>query len=583
MGGGLLQLQAYGSQLMYLSGNPSMTYFKAVYKKYTNFASESLRVDFEGQTELSIDVDVQLRCNIPRSGDLINKMFFCINLPDIYSGYHRDYEDTNNKTFTELDYKFWWVQAIGTSMIKKVTLTIGGSKISEFYGEWIEIWHELIGDLAAKSHFDHLIGNVPEIFMPQYDGVRGGVYPTSTLNPELNLNPQDATKTTEFGSNPYLQKPSIKGRKLYVPLPFWFTTNPGLALPLLALQYHEVYVELELRKITELYTIIETKNIDGSVKKGQRRKPLFSQEHHHIGNFITGKNNEIFEFNTDLGDGNTNIQGWNMDAHMLVNYVFLDKDERASFAANSHEYLIEQVSRKQFLGIVGTQTLDLELEHPVKYLVWCGQRDDVVSDINAHNNFTNWKHEFIPPGTDSYMELVSASNQDELYYQTDDTGALQYTLPSTDTSGNTTTRPLTLDEDVSGSRAMLPTKFNFRYWNENIIQQTRLLFNGIERFSTKDSMYFEHLQPYQSGLKIDKKGILMYSFSLDPGKYQPSGACNMSRIKSKQLEIQTVPVYLNKNKNPTLQTEYKFNIYVYSVNYNILRVLSGMGSVAFSN
>lgn len=576
MGGGLLQLQAFGSQLMYLSGNPSMTFFKSVYKKYTNFASETLRVDFEGQTDLSIDVDVQLRCNIPRSGDLINKMYFCINLPDIYSGYFVD--NITGQTQTALDYKFWWIQSIGTSMIKKVTLTIGGSRISEFYGEWIEIWHELIGDLATKSHFDHMIGNVPEVFMPQYDGVRGGVYPTSTLDPELTENPQDATKTTEFGANPYLQKPSIHSRKLYVPLPFWFTTNPGLALPLIALQYHEVYVELELRKITELYTIIETKNNVDAAKKGQRRRPLFSEEHHHIGNFLTGKNNTNFEIGKNLGDGSTNIQGWNMDTHMLINYIFLDKDERSTFAKSSHEYLIEQVTRKQFLGIVGNKTLDLEIEHPVKYLVWCGQRDDVVDQINAHNNFTNWKHEYIPPGSDSYMELVSARNQDELYYQTEENGDLKYDL-----SGSVP-RPLTLDESsIIDSRALLPTKFNFRYWDENIIQSSRLLFNGVERFSTRDSMYYEHLQPYQGGMKVDKKGIQMYSFSLDPSKYQPSGACNMSRIKSKQLEIETVPVYVNKNKNSTLQSEYKFNIYVYSVNYNILRILSGMGSVAFSN
>ena len=576
MGGGLLQLHAFGSQMLYLSGNPSMTFFKSVYKKYTNFATETLRVDFEGQTELSIDVDVLLRCTIPRSGDLINKIYFCMNLPDIYSGYFVD-KAPNGAVKSEIDYKFWWIQAIGTSMIKKATLTIGGSRISEFYGEWIEIWHELIGDLAAKSHFDHMIGNVPEVFMPQYDGVRGGIYPTSTLDPNLNENPQDATKTTVFGANPYLQKPSIQGRKIYVPLPFWFSTNPGLALPLVALQYHEVSIELELRKITELYTIIETKDNIGNAKKGQRRRPLFSEEHHHIGNFITGKNNTDFVIGDNLSDGSTNIQGWNMDTHMLVSYVFLDKDERTTFAKSSHEYLIEQVNRKEFLGIVGTKTLDLEIEHPVKYIIWCGQRDDVVQEINAHNNFTNWKHEFIPPGSDSYMELVSALNQDELYYKTNENGDLEY---ESDASGIFI--PITLDNTV-GSRALLPNKFNFRYWDESIIQKTRLLFNGIERFSSRENMYYEHVQPYQGGLKIDKKGIQMYSFSLEPTKYQPSGACNMSRIKSKQLEIETVPVYKNKNINATLQEEYKFNIYVYSVNYNILRILSGMGSVAFSN
>jgi hypothetical protein len=566
MGGGEFQLKAKGSQMLYLTGNPSITHFKSVYKKYTNFASDAIRVDFEGQTDLSIDVDVQFRCSIPRSGDLISKMYFCINLPDIYSGY-----DTDN--LVDTDYKFWWIQAIGANMIKKATLTIGGNKVSEFYGEWIEIWHEIMGDPTTKVHFDHLVGNVPEVFMPQYDGVRGGVYPTSTLDPLKNENPQDATKTTTFGTNPYLHKPSISSRKLYVPLPFWFTTNPGLALPLIALQYHKVYIELEMRKITELYTIIETRDNIDSGKKGQRRRPLFSERHHHIGNFITGKNNTDFVKGTDLSDGETNLQGWNMDAHMLVNYIFLDVEERNSFARNSHEYLIEQVTRKQFLGVVGNKTLDLDLEHPVKYMVWCGQRDDVSAEINAHNNFTNWRHEYIPPGTDSYMELISANNQDELYYVTDAYGQLIF--------DEITGEFKTLEDN--GERSLLPTKFNFRYYKSNVIEKSRLLFDGLERFSSRDSMFYENVQPYQTGMKIEKKGIQMYSFSLDPTKYQPSGACNMSQIKSKQLEIETVPVFSKGSNNETLQYVYKFNIYVYAVNYNILRIISGMGSTAFSN
>ena len=108
-------------------------------------------------------------------------------------------------------------------------------------------------------------------------------------------------------------------------------------MPLISLQYHEVHIEIELRKITELYTIIETKNNIGSAGRGQRRRPLSSESHHHIGNFITGNKSEDFVRNTDLGDGNTNIQGWNMDAHLLVNYIYLDKEERTRFSNNSHE------------------------------------------------------------------------------------------------------------------------------------------------------------------------------------------------------------------------------------------------------
>lgn len=559
MAGGLIQLAAYGAQNQYLNGNPQMTFFKAVYKRYTNYSMEAIRVDFEGQTELSYDLNVQMRCKLPRSGDLINKMYFVINIPDIYSGY-------DNESGESIDYKFWWISSLGTSMIKKVSISIGGSQISEMYGEWIEIWHEIFCDHAAKSHFDHMIGNVPDVSMPQYNGIRGGTYPTSTLNPDLTDDPQDATKITIFTSNPYLQQPSIVGRRLYVPLPFWFNTNPGLALPLISLQYHEVQLELELRKITELYTLIETRDGIAGAQKGQRRRPVAGQNHHHIGNFLTDIVNTTFKRGDDLSNS-TLTSTWNMDAHLLVNYIFLDKEERERFARGSHEYLIEQTFKKEFLGVLGVSSLELKLEHPVKYMIWLAQRDDIVSNVNSHNNYTNWLHEFIPPGSDSYLDFVGASNQDELFYHVDDQGE-----PIIDSSGNyqELTTPL------------IPTKFNFNYYKENIIENCRLLFNGIERYSSMDNMYFEHVQPYQHDLKIDKKGVYVYSFSLDPTKYQPSGACNMSRVKNIQLELETVDVK-RKLQNGENVPEYKFNVSVYSVNYNILRIMSGMAGLSFSS
>ena len=557
MAGGLIQLAAYGAQNQYLNGSPQMTFFKAVYRRYTNYSMEPIRVDFDGQTELSYDLNVQMRCKLPRSGDLINKMYFVINIPDIYSGY-------DNYSGESLDYKFWWISSLGTSMIKKVSISIGGNQISEMYGEWIEIWHEIFCDHGAKSHFDHMTGNVPDVSMPQYNGIRGGTYPTSTLNSDLTDDPQDATKITVFTSNPYLQQPSILGRKLYVPLPFWFNTNPGLALPLISLQYHEVQLEIELRKITELYTIIETRKDIPGASKGKRRRPLASQNHHHIGNFITDILSTTFQKGNDLSNKTLNST-WNMDTHLLVNYIFLDQEERERFSKSSHEYLIEQTFKREFLGVLGTNTLELKIEHPVKYMVWMAQRDDIVSDVNSHNNYTNWLHEFIPPGSDSYLDFVGASNQDELFYEVNGQGEAV----------------IENNNYTELQRPLLPTKFNFNYYKENIIENCRLLFNGVERYRSMDNIYFEHVQPYQHDLKIDKKGVYVYSFSLDPTKYQPSGACNMSRIKNLQLELETVDVQRVKVENEFVP-EYRFNISVYSVNYNILRIMSGMAGLSFS-
>lgn len=565
MTGGQLQLSKYGTQNSYLNGNPQMTFFKTVYKRYSHFSMEMIRIDFEGSQSLANNVDTLMRCKIERNGDLINKIYFAINLPDIYSYYWND----NDGSGSGVNAEFQWVPNIGTQIIRKCTLNIGGNKISELYGQWIEIWHEIFLDSAGKNNFDSLIGHHPDLFMPAHNGWNRGFYPTSTLDPELNVNPEYQSIFSEFLKNPYLQPPSIRGRQIYVPIPFWFCNNPGLALPLISLQYHEIYLEIETRPIIELYTIIETRH-NGIVPIGARTSPNETLWWHHIGNFITGIDPNSFTDNMYLGDGNSNIQGWNMDSHLLVNYIFLDDDERRKFALNNHEYLIEQVFRQEFDGIVGIKSLKLNLQHPVKYLVWCGQRDDVSKKLNRHNNYTNWIDEYIPPGSDPYIKILGAVSSDELYYL--------YNNNEIDTHSDGSYK--TLDNDSSGQVSILPTKFNFKYYNEDIIKSSRILFDGIERFSSKNSIYFRYLQLYQHNIKNDtKSGINMYSFSIDPSRYQPSGSCNMSRISNVHLEIETQDVPPEKENQDT----YKYNVFVYAINYNILKITGGMAGIAFAN
>ena len=180
-----------------------------------------------------------------------------------------------------------------------------------------------------------------------------------------------------------------------------------------------------------MYTIIETKD-NTPYTKGSRVKPDPTYPHHHIGNFITAINPTSFfaqkaidEIDPnippiDFGDGHNNIQGWNMDLHLLVNYIFLDQDERRKFAQSNHEYLIEQTYRQDFYGISGTKALKLNFNHPVKYLVWCGQRSDVDARSGGSlgggfNNYTNFKSEFIHPSSDAYIADLGKEKDDFLY------------------------------------------------------------------------------------------------------------------------------------------------------------------------
>ena len=235
MPGGLIQLKAYGAQDYNLTGNPQISFFKTVYRRYTNFAMEYYTLFPEVNLALSDTSTTVYNFDIKRNGDLVNNIYFNFTLPDIYS-------DANKN--------FRWIKNIGTSIIHKVSIYIGGSLIDENYGEWFNIWNELTLD-NGKKQYNEMIGNVPELYNPELDKGNAFSYPNKNKNGDTI--------------------PSIKGRIIRVPLIFWFNTNSSLALPLIALQYNPVSITVELRKITDLYTVIDINTNSESYSK--RIKP----------------------------------------------------------------------------------------------------------------------------------------------------------------------------------------------------------------------------------------------------------------------------------------------------------------------
>ena len=261
MGGGLMQLVAYGAQDIYLSGNPQITFFKVVYRRHTNFSMEAIDQTFNG----SADYGKKVTCTISRNGDLIHRVYVQVALPELASG------DT---------YKSW----VGHKLIKSVEVEIGGQRIDKHYGDWLHIWNEL----------------------SQTEGHWNG-YKTMVSGADVE------------DSSGVLSHPGEDGaaRTLYIPLQFWFCRNPGLALPLIALQYHEVKINVEF---------------------------------------------------SSAADCVTGAAGSFDSATLYVDYIYLDTDERRRFAQVTHEYLIEQL---QFTGDEKAQSkLKLNFNHPVKELVW---------------------------------------------------------------------------------------------------------------------------------------------------------------------------------------------------------------------
>ena len=506
MTGGLIQLAAYGSQDHYLTGNPQISYFKMVYRRYTNFSMEGIKLNFEGETSIDETKSRKLICKLNRNADLISNIYFCFNLPAIFT-------QSSGK-------KIKWIKNLGTNIIDSVSIFIGGALIDKHYGEWLDIWKEITLTGDQKKCYDTLIGNIEEIYDPI--SFNNGTYPeTEPINGFNDNNKIDDC-------------PSITEKNIAVPLNFWFNRNIGLALPLIALQYSPIEIHIELRPLTDLYLISD----DGN--KWYKPSNMNTEGLH---NFI--RNTSISE-----NMGNNGItRTIDLQAFLEVNYIFLDVKERKRFADTEHQYLIEQVSRTQSFGHYNITHIDLMLHHPHKEMVWVAKRDDSY-DRNDWNNYTNWIMEETPPYREKYL---SDYNYSSVFFPHVDNNKF-------------------INEQAE--------HIMYQFLKKNIITNVNLLLNGLNRFSEKNNTYFNKLQPFQHHKTNPKDGIYMYSFSIEPDKYQPSGSCNMSRINSISiiLDVNSIP-YNPVNTLPY----YKYDFNIYSINYNILRIMGGMGGLEFSN
>ena len=385
MGGGLMQLVAYGAQDIYLTGNPQITFFKVVYRRHTNFAVESIEQTYNGSASSNSKISV----TVSRNGDLLSSVWLATKVSGATTA----------------------AEAWGS--VDNVEVEIGGQVIDKQYGHWMQVWT----DLSLGGDKSDLVDS--------------------------------CLSTAGAGVS-------------YLPLQFWFCRNPGLALPLIALQYHEVKLNVTFATLP----------------------------------------------------GNTGVSVW-------CDYVFLDTDERRRFAQVSHEYLIEQVQYSNALSVSGTSTQhELRFNHPVKELVW------TVHDHSAD-----------------------------------------------------------VDHDANGGTAKVPD-------DTDISCDTALLqLNGHDRFKRREGKYFTKVQRYQyheGAGDVERRAALVngvagattnvgadnsvphvYSFALKPEEHQPSGTCNFSRIDNAVLNLEHASA--------------TGKLHVYAVNYNVLRIMSGMGGLAYSN
>ena len=549
MGGGLMQLVAYGAQDVYLTGNPQITFWKVSYRRYTNFAMESIEQTFNGQA----DFGRRVTCTVSRNGDLAYRTYLQVTLPEINQDMNQ-----NGPVYAR------WLDCPGEQMISQVEVEIGGQRIDRQYGDWMHIWNQLTMTSEQQRGHYKMIGNTTQLTFitdPSFNDVDG---PCEANAPRQVCAPRNALPETT----------------LYVPLQFWYCRNPGLALPLIALQYHEVKINLDIRPIDECLWAVN--NLDCAPSSGSSPKVTTA-------------------YNQSL-----------VAASLYVDYVFLDTDERRRMAQNPHEYLIEQL---QFTGdeSVGSSSnkIKLNFNHPVKELVWVVQPDENVDYCSSLEcgqllyrvlgaqpfNYTdaidalpNAIHAFGGP------EAIRGEKDDAAYTQAFiDEDGLFHNAGAVDVDAKSGSYwPGAAGEDGpnfggagglagfensgvsdAGTFVLSETSLDMHCWGENPVVTGKLQLNGQDRFSEREGTYFDLVQPYQHHTRNPDSGINVYSFALRPEEHQPSGSCNFSRIDNATLQLVL--------SNATVSGTRTAKVRVYATNYNVLRIMSGMGGLAYSN
>jgi hypothetical protein len=509
MGGGLMQLVAYGAQDVYLTGNPQITFWKVTYRRYTNFSMESIEQTFNGQA----DFGRRVTCTVSRNGDLASKTYLQVTLPEV---------NQDMAKFAR------WLDFPGHQLISQVEVEIGGQRIDRQYGDWMHIWTQLTLPGNLKSGYFKMIGNTT-----------GLTYITD---------PEYAEIATPCGNdapvNLCAPRKSLPETTLYIPLQFWFCRNPGLALPLIALQYHEVKINLDLRPLDECLWAVSA--LSGTT--GQSLQAMTA-------------------YNASL-----------VAASLYVDYIFLDTDERRRMAQNPHEYLIEQL---QFTGdeSVGSSSnkIKLNFNHPCKELVWVVQPD---ANVDYCSSFIDGDllNSVLGAQPFNYTDAVDALPNSYKTYGSapslEGAGAFITTdgeFQQADANGDATGSGVS----DAGTFVLAQTALDMHCWGSNPVVVAKLQLNGQDRFSEREGSYFDTVQPYQHHSRSPDAGVNVYSFALRPEEHQPSGSCNFSRIDNATLQLVL--------SNNTVASTATAKVRVYATNYNVLRVMSGMGGLAYSN
>ena len=516
MPSGLIQLGAYGKEDMYITYEPQITFFKIVYKRHTYFSMEMIDQYFMN----SLNFNGNASSIIFNNADLITDVYLHVTIPGIPALIDSKLGIPDPK------FAFRWVDKLGFLMIKLAQIEIGGKVIQRLTGEWINIWYELTNfdkNPSGKQVQNHkrgievMVGNIPSL--------------------------------QKFSSS----KSSVS---MTIPIPFWFTRSPGTALPLNAINYNEVKINIQLQSLDSLLiygpthsiTIVEpfvlfapyeyiyqndtsvgiffyydrnTKTLYYNKLKGsflmvnmQSTTDVYQTPTLNVAKeYLSSNSNLIRNKRGYFCTPNSNETSTNLvfkpnynisSANLQVNYIYLENEERKFFYNNNHEYIIEQIQYLTKLQVSAVyNSILLNFINPVVEIIWTVQLNINIANKNYQN----------------------------------------YTTSVTDTRGN------------------------------NAIKYIQLMFNGYEIMSQRNSNYCRLVQLLESHAHSPSfDGVYVYSFGMKPEYTQPSGSCNMSKIEQAYINLTLFPV-INTNNTATVK--------IYGRNYNVLQIVNGIAETLF--
>jgi hypothetical protein len=557
MTGGLMNLNATGNENIILNGNPKKTFFKATYNKYTNFGMQKFRIDYEGQRKLHMSNPSVLDFKIPRYADLLYETFICVTIPNIWSPllYIEDTDTRSNDNNNIIPYEFKWISELGSNMIREVEIHSGGVSLAKYSGEYLSCLKERDFSKGKKNLWDKMTGNVVDLHSPENAEMRENIYPHAQADGNGN--------TVE---------PSIKGRKIYIPLDAFFCDSSKLALPLVALQYQEIFIRVTFEPIKNLYTLNNTRTAIYSDGHGDITCPNPNDTEHQLWRFLQPPptNTACVSKASDAEENGYNItlNDWDANIHLISTYIFLDKEEQRVMATNNHNILFKQIHTFDFFDIAGSHIVKLESKDLVSGYMWRFRRSD-VKNRNEWTNYTNLLYNGIPG------KFLEEFDNDKM---------VEYGIEPTTYKKGWDSAYITGNVD------------NYVHKNtKNILLDLGIILGGVYRENIFDSGVYNYVEKYNKTSGNAKDGLFCYNFAINNERkeYQPSGSMNLNRFKTIDFEFNTIlpeqnpagsieeficdasgnPIQFRKN----LASLYNFtyDLRMFEERYNVLMIQSG--------